>query len=154
VSEARNVVPDPELLARYGCGPIRFTGHNDKHQQAEHRRTDANTEKALQPGRHIGGGTRTLDQGDQHAQRELRSKIADPFPSDLDGVADPDAGTQGDHQGGEFGAEKVEAQQRDRAAEQASQRPVGHPFIDGLIAPLLHHDRGDHHDEVRGDGGL
>ena len=29
MSEARNVVPDPELLARYGCGPIRFSGHND-----------------------------------------------------------------------------------------------------------------------------
>src|SRR4029450_4495271 len=26
VSEAMNIVPDPELVSRYGCGPIQFSG--------------------------------------------------------------------------------------------------------------------------------
>ena len=29
MNEARDIVPDPELLTRYGCGPIRFSGHQD-----------------------------------------------------------------------------------------------------------------------------
>jgi hypothetical protein len=24
--KAMNIVPDPELLAKYGCGPVRFSG--------------------------------------------------------------------------------------------------------------------------------
>ena len=29
MSEAPAIVPDPKLLTRYGCGPIRFSGHDD-----------------------------------------------------------------------------------------------------------------------------
>jgi glycogen phosphorylase len=29
VDSATNIVPEPELLTRYGCGPIRFSGHDD-----------------------------------------------------------------------------------------------------------------------------
>jgi glycogen phosphorylase len=29
MDEAPAIVPDPELLIRYGCGPIRFSGHDD-----------------------------------------------------------------------------------------------------------------------------
>jgi hypothetical protein len=26
VNETMSIVPDPELLAKYGCGPVRFSG--------------------------------------------------------------------------------------------------------------------------------
>src|SRR3974377_2498900 len=29
MNEVEPFVPDPELLTRYGCGPIRFSGHDD-----------------------------------------------------------------------------------------------------------------------------
>jgi starch phosphorylase len=29
MNEVAKIVPDPELLTRYGCGPIRFSGHDD-----------------------------------------------------------------------------------------------------------------------------
>jgi starch phosphorylase len=29
MNEARNIVPDPDLLSQYGCGPIQFSGHTD-----------------------------------------------------------------------------------------------------------------------------
>lgn len=29
MNNATDIVPDPELLARYGCGPVRFSGHDE-----------------------------------------------------------------------------------------------------------------------------
>ena len=29
MNEARDIVPDPDLLTQYGCGPIQFSGHTD-----------------------------------------------------------------------------------------------------------------------------
>jgi glycogen phosphorylase len=29
MNDATDIVSESELLARYGCGPIRFSGHND-----------------------------------------------------------------------------------------------------------------------------
>ena len=29
MNEATDIVPDPQLLTQYGCGPIRFSGHDD-----------------------------------------------------------------------------------------------------------------------------
>jgi hypothetical protein len=69
------------------------------------------------PQEHVRDRTGYLDQGDQHAQRELRSGLADPFAPDLDGIVRPDTASQDEHHCRQVGAQEAYTNERDRATQ-------------------------------------
>src|SRR5512138_593144 len=122
-------------------------------RQTQHGGADSDAEQALQPRGDIGDWSWSLNKGDEKPERELRSEIVD-LPPRLNVVADPDTGSEGEDGYQQARAEQANRDKCDRAAKQASERPVGYPLVDGSVSAFSDRRRRDDHDDVRSDRSL
>src|SRR5262249_4442320 len=130
-----------------------FRQRPNEGRQTQHGGADHDAEQTLQPRGNIRDRSRPLNKSDEKPERELRSEIVD-LSSCLNVVADPDAGSEGQDGYRESRTEEADRDKGDRAAQQASERPVGYALVDRSMSAVPYRGGWHDHDDVRCDRSL